>query len=1065
MKKSLNVIFELNKIYHKKLSVRTGFFMFNHHRGMKRNLSVSPVKKQFRMKSDTISVENGIKFLGTPVKSESDKKEYRLIQLSNGLKALLIDSRNVISHATSESEDDESDDESQGENSDVEDESCTEETLAACSLMIDVGSFSDPPEIQGLAHFLEHMIFMGSEKYPIENDFDQFINKCGGSSNADTDCEETSFYFEVTETHLDEALDRFSQLFIAPLMSRNAMEREKQAVDSEFQQKINIDESRREQLLAELGNKNHPCSSFTWGNFKTLRENIDNDTLYKKTHEFRKRHYSGHRMYVALQARKDLDSLQALVERYFSEIPSNHLPGVDFTKFTNENAFQADFHEKIYYAKSKSDINKLDITWCLPSIMGKYKAKSDEYVSFLIGHEGKGSLCSYLRRNLLALEVRAGIDFSGFEHNSMYSIFMINIVLTDYGLGNIEKVLVPVFSYLKLLEESPVSEDLFKELQQIEENSFKFQTEKQAIDNVEEFVVNIKYYEPVDILTGPSLYFEFNENDILKLISNLNQRTFNLMISSNKPIPDIDYKFKEKWFGTEYGTKSFPSEWTQLWENRQILPQLFLPEKNEFVPSNFEILPLNSENTECPQKLIDDDTLQLWYRQDDKFLLPHSHIYFYFMNSIVQKSPADACKLNLFSLVLRYYLVEALYPATMTGIGYQCYSAELGYVIKVYGFNEKLHKIIDIIMKYATTIDQIMEENVVQVMKTQLLKNYHNTFIKPGALSRELRLMTIQEYFHPSYIKYNHLLNTEFDDLKKFIPKFMSNMKIQCLIQGNTAPDQARRIGESVLKALSTNVLETPIETCAKQIPIGSNYICVKSLRDLDSNSTVTNYYQVGKSSIRLTAILDMLVSLVEEPLFDILRTKEQLGYEVSMSVRDTFGILGLTITVKNQENKFSSMTVDKRIEEFCNEIINILTNMSSDDFETARDSLIKLKALPDTELKEEVQRNWTEITEEEHIFDRRFREIEHLKQVSQKELIEFYTDLINDKNKRKLSIQVMGDDKIGEISESDDIMQKDEAHRPVQIEYRSCYDTAINDLDTFKNSLKTFPVVKTLLD
>lgn len=38
-----------------------------------------------------------------------------------------------------------------------------------------VGSYSDPSEIQGLAHFVEHMVFMGSEKYPKENEFDSFI--------------------------------------------------------------------------------------------------------------------------------------------------------------------------------------------------------------------------------------------------------------------------------------------------------------------------------------------------------------------------------------------------------------------------------------------------------------------------------------------------------------------------------------------------------------------------------------------------------------------------------------------------------------------------------------------------------------------------------------------------------------------------------------------------------------------------------------------------------------------------------------------------------------------------
>lgn len=38
-----------------------------------------------------------------------------------------------------------------------------------------VGSYSDPKNIPGLAHFLEHMVFMGSEKFSEENDFDSFI--------------------------------------------------------------------------------------------------------------------------------------------------------------------------------------------------------------------------------------------------------------------------------------------------------------------------------------------------------------------------------------------------------------------------------------------------------------------------------------------------------------------------------------------------------------------------------------------------------------------------------------------------------------------------------------------------------------------------------------------------------------------------------------------------------------------------------------------------------------------------------------------------------------------------
>ena len=54
-------------------------------------------------------------------------------------------------------------------------------------MVVGVGSLSDPPNMQGLSHYLEHMLFMGSEQFPDENDYDSFLSKNGGGSNAYTE--------------------------------------------------------------------------------------------------------------------------------------------------------------------------------------------------------------------------------------------------------------------------------------------------------------------------------------------------------------------------------------------------------------------------------------------------------------------------------------------------------------------------------------------------------------------------------------------------------------------------------------------------------------------------------------------------------------------------------------------------------------------------------------------------------------------------------------------------------------------------------------------------------------
>lgn len=196
-------------------------------------------------------------------------------------------------------------------------------------------------------------------------------------------------------------MDRFAQLFVSPLLSRDAMTREREAVESEFALKMNHDDVRRDQLLAELSHDNQPAKIFTWGNLITLKEKVDDDYLYEKLQEFRKRHYSAHRMYVAIQARLTLDDLQNLAIKHFSQIPSNYLPGRDTSMFNFRNVFRDEFKNKLFYVKPFANIIKLEITWCLPPLTDQYKCKPHHFISNLMSHEGRGSLCSYLRKKYI----------------------------------------------------------------------------------------------------------------------------------------------------------------------------------------------------------------------------------------------------------------------------------------------------------------------------------------------------------------------------------------------------------------------------------------------------------------------------------------------------------------------------------------------------------------------------------------------------------------------------------------------------------------------------------------
>lgn len=116
-------------------------------------------------------------------KSKVDDREYRFLELENKIKCILVHDK------------------------DVEKSSAT--------MFVGVGNLSDyrhpnGERIHGLAHFCEHMLFLGTEKYPRENYYNEFISTHGGRKNAATSEDYTYYYFDIANDAFEEALDIFS---------------------------------------------------------------------------------------------------------------------------------------------------------------------------------------------------------------------------------------------------------------------------------------------------------------------------------------------------------------------------------------------------------------------------------------------------------------------------------------------------------------------------------------------------------------------------------------------------------------------------------------------------------------------------------------------------------------------------------------------------------------------------------------------------------------------------------------------------------------------------------------
>ncbi|XP_033967327.1 nardilysin-like [Pseudochaenichthys georgianus] len=967
------------------------------------------------------------------IKSPSDPKQYRYIVLDNGLRALLISdySNQVPSEGDDSDEDDEEEEEDDESGDEMEEEfeedddeeggsdgeeDCDEgkkkkrssEKQSAAALCVGVGSFSDPNDLPGLAHFLEHMVFMGSEKYPSENGFDAFLKKHGGSDNASTDCERTIFQFDVQRKSFKEALDRWAQFFICPLMIRDAIDREVEAVDSEYQLAKPSDSHRKEMLFGSLAKPGHPMGKFCWGNAQTLKQEPKEKKInvYKRLRAFWKKHYSAHYMTLAVQSKETLDTLEKWVREIFSKVPNNALSKPDFSDMPDP--FDTAAFNKLYRVVPVRKVHALNITWALPPQEKYYRVKPLHYISWLIGHEGTGSILSVLRKKCWALDLYGGNSETGFDQNTTYSIFSISITLTDEGFQNFYEVTHLVFQYLKMLQTLGPQQRIYEEIQKIEANEFHYQEQNDPIEYVEDICENLQVFPKEDFLTGDQLMFEYDPTVISAALSLLNPEKANLMLLS--PEHEGHCPLREKWFGTQYSMEDVQQQWMDRWTgNLELSSELTLPAENKFIATDFTLKPSDRPDTEFPVRIAESDRGCLWYRKDDKFKIPKAYIRFHLISPVIQQSAKNVVLFDLLVNILGHKLAELAYEAEVAQLEYKLSSGEHGLVIKVKGFNHKLpllfHLIIDHLADFSAAPD------VFSMYMEQLKKAYFNILIKPEKLGKDVRLLILENSRWSMVEKYQALTaGLTIEELMEFSRSLKSELYAEGLVQGNFNSTESEQFLQYVTDKLQFSKLpaEVPVMFRVVELPMKQHICKVKSLNKGDANSEITVYYQSGLKHLREHTLMELLVMHMEEPCFDFLRTKETLGYHVYPTCRNTSGVLGFSVTVETQATKFNTELVESKIEEFLVSFGELLDALTEEAFKTQVTALVKLKECEDTHLGEEVDRNWAEVVTQQFVFDRLNREIAALKQMTRVELASWFKEHRGETS-RKLSVHVVG--------------------------------------------------------
>lgn len=148
-------------------------------------------------------------------------------------------------------------------------------------------------------------------------------------------------------------------------------------------------------------------------------------------------------MQLAVIGKDSLSTLENWVRSKFSSIPNRHLKPLQFST----TAYPPEYASKlIYYAPGEPE-HSVTIIWQLQSLENKYRNHVTALLSRYLGDEGHGSILEYLKMKLWASSLSASTQ----EETASFTLYGVNIELTDKGLVHVKDVVAVVFQYIRIL--------------------------------------------------------------------------------------------------------------------------------------------------------------------------------------------------------------------------------------------------------------------------------------------------------------------------------------------------------------------------------------------------------------------------------------------------------------------------------------------------------------------------------------------------------------------------------------------------------------------------------------
>ncbi len=324
---------------------------------------------------------------------------------------------------------------------------------AAALVRVHAGAHDAPGEYPGIAHFLEHLLFLGSRAYTATESLMPFVQGHAGQLNASTRERHTDFFFQVSADVFDEALKRLLDMLARPLLDEAAQLREREVLQAEFLARGRDRETLCDAAIGTALTAPHPFSAFHAGNRDTLA--VESPVFQQALKGYHQRFYHGGQMELLVAAPCGIEHLLELLQCAECQLPVAHAVARQTAPLRADDGVA--LHLQVDGARPL-----LDLAFALDGLPDETCVALDVLASWLAS-QASGSLCRAMREagwcEALMLRVPYWYDGQG--------VVVLELQLTEQGMANRGEIVAAVRSWLLYMTSQAPWPELWDEYVQI----------------------------------------------------------------------------------------------------------------------------------------------------------------------------------------------------------------------------------------------------------------------------------------------------------------------------------------------------------------------------------------------------------------------------------------------------------------------------------------------------------------------------------------------------------------------------------------------------------------------